>query len=84
MPSSPSTWYVYSQTHISHHAADPDFSQTSWGSRADGDLHDKDRLRKTQRSMSMSTPKEKTELVRYITQRRMTLPSRYEKPVMHD
>lgn len=68
----------------SRHAADLDLSQTSWGSRADGDLHDKDRLRKTQRSMSMSTPKEKTELVRYITQRRMTLPSRYEKPVMHD
>lgn len=68
----------------SRHAANLDLSQTSWGSRADGDLHDKDRLRKTQRSMSMSTPKEKTELVRYITQRRMTLPSRYEKPVMHD
>lgn len=32
----------------------------------------------------MSTPKEKGELVRYITQRRMTLPSSYEKPVLHD
>lgn len=34
--------------------------------------------------MSMSTPVEKTELVRYISHRRMTLPSRYEKPVMHE
>lgn len=33
--------------------------------------------------MSMSTPNEKGELVRYNTQRRMTLPSRYEKPVIH-
>lgn len=31
----------------------------------------------------MSTPNEKGELVRYNTQRRMTLPSRYEKPVIH-
>lgn len=73
-----------SEVTASRHAANQNLLQTSWGSRADGDLHDKDRLRKTQRSMSMSTPKEKTELVRYITQRRMTLPSRYEKPVMHD
>ncbi|PSR88529.1 polysaccharide synthase [Coniella lustricola] len=57
-------------------------NMTSWGSRADGDLHDKARLKRPQRSMSMSNPKEKGELVRYTTQRRMTLPSRYEKPVL--
>lgn len=58
--------------------------QTSWGSRADGDVHDRQRLMRPQRSLSMSTPNGKGELVRYVTQRRMTLPSRYEKPVMHD
>ncbi|KAH8770891.1 polysaccharide synthase [Diaporthe sp. PMI_573] len=59
-------------------------NMTSWGSRADGDVHDRQRLMRPQRSLSMSTPNGKGELVRYVTQRRMTLPSRYEKPVMHD
>lgn len=59
-------------------------NMTSWGSRADGDLDDKARLKRPQRSLSMSTPNGKDVLVRYTTQRRMTLPSRYrEKPVMN-
>lgn len=50
---------------------------TSWGSRADGDEHDKQRLTRPQRSVSMTTPPGKgLELVRYKTHRRMTLPSR--------
>lgn len=57
--------------------------QTSWGSRADGDVHDTQRLLRPQRSASMSEYTGKGGLIQYIPERRMTLPSKFgaEKPV---
>lgn len=46
--------------------------------KLDGDVHHRQTLIRPQRSLSMSKPDGKGQLVRYVVQRRMTLPSRYD------